>query len=58
MKIYQNRASKMKLLWCQEIFLVKFVSKMDVEMNFRIITKNHAAGSKIGTPQKSSLEPL
>ena len=25
---------------------------MGVKMNFRIITNNHAAGSKIGSPQK------
>ena len=27
-------------------------------MNFRIITKNHAADSKIGSSQKSILEPM
>ena len=27
-------------------------------MNFRIITKNHATDSKMGTPNKSILEPM
>ena len=31
---------------------------MGVKMNFRIITKNHEANSKIGSPKKSILEPL
>ena len=31
---------------------------MGVKMNFRIITKIHAADSKIGFPQKSILEPM
>ena len=34
------------------------ISKMSVKMNFRIITKNHAADSKIGSSQKSILEPM
>ena len=32
----------------KEFFLANFVSKMNVKMNLRIITKNHAADSKIG----------
>ena len=31
---------------------------MGLTMNFRIITKNHAADSKIGPQKKSILEPL
>ena len=38
----------MKFFWCQGIL----ISKIDVKMNLRIITKNHAADSKIGLPLK------
>ena len=31
---------------------------MDVKMNLRIMTKNHAADIKIGSPLKSNLEPI
>ena len=34
------------------------ISKMGAKMNFRMITKNHAAVSKIGSPKKSILEPM
>ena len=33
-------------------------SKMNVKMNLRIRTKNHAADSQIGSPLKSILEPI
>ena len=32
-------------------------AKMGLKMNFRMITKNHGADSKIGSPEKSILEP-
>ena len=35
-----------------EFFFVNFDFKMDVKMNFRIITKNHSADSKIRSAQK------
>ena len=34
------------------------ISKIDVRMKFRIITKNHATDSKIRSLQKSILEPM
>ena len=38
--------------WCQGIFFVNFDFKNTCKMNFRIITKNHAAHSKIGSALK------
>ena len=32
----------MKLFGCQGIFFVNLISKLDVKMNYRIISKNHA----------------
>ena len=36
----------------KEFFLIILISKMDLKMNLRIITKNHARDSKIGSPLK------
>ena len=48
--IIEKRPSKMKFFQCQGIFFSQIlISKMDVKMNLRIITKNHAADSKIGS---------
>ena len=52
MMVIKTRSSKIKSFWCQGNFSWILISKMNVKMNFRIITKNHAADSKIG----SSLE--
>ena len=52
MNKYKNRPSKMKFFWCQGIFSFIMIPKMCVKINFRIITKNHAADSKIRSPQK------
>ena len=49
---------KMIFLCVKEFFSWIWISKMGVKMNFRIISKNHAADSKIGSPQKSILEPM
>ena len=51
---YKNRPSEMKLFWCQEVFFSEIlILKMDVKMNLRIITKNHAADPEKGFPAKS-----
>ena len=50
MMIIKNQPSKMKFFWCQGFSFVNFDFKMDVKMNLRIITKNHAANSKIEPP--------
>ena len=42
----------------KEFFPWILISKMDVKMNLRVITKNHAADLKIGSPFKSILEPI
>ena len=34
------------------------MDQMDVKINLRIIMKNNAADSKIGSPLKSILEPI
>ena len=34
------------------------ISKLGVNRNFRVRTKNHATDSKIRSPEKSTLEPL
>ena len=47
--VIQNRPSKMKFFGVNEFFFVILISKMDVKMNLRIITKNHADDSKIGS---------
>ena len=36
----------------EKFFSWILISKIGVKMNFRILTKNHAADSKIGLPQK------
>ena len=41
-----------KLVFENEFFSWILISKMDVKMNLRMITKNHAANSKIGSPLK------
>ena len=51
--LYKNRRSKMKFVWYQVIFFSQIlISKMNVKMNLRIITKNHADDSKIGSSLK------
>ena len=41
--IIKNRSSKIKFFWCPGIiFSWILISKMDVKLNLRIITKNHA----------------
>ena len=42
----------MKFFVAKEFFSCIMISKMGVKMNFRIIKKNHAADSKIRSPQK------
>ena len=42
----------------KEFFSWILILKMDVKMNLRIITKNHAADSKIGFPLKSILKSI
>ena len=39
----------MKFFGVKDFFFVNLISKMDVKMNLRIKTKNHAADSKIGS---------
>ena len=58
MNKYKNRPSKMKFFWCQGIFSFIMIPKMCGKIKFRIITKNHAADSKIRSPKKSILEPM
>ena len=50
--VIKNWLSKVKFFWCQGIFFVDFYFKNGGKMNLRIITKNHAADSKIGSPLK------
>ena len=47
--VHENRPSKMKFFGIKEFFFVN-LEKMSVKMNFRIITTNHAADSKIRPP--------
>ena len=42
----------------KQFFFMNLDLKMGVKMNFRIITKNHAADSKTGFPEKPILEPI
>ena len=58
MLVYENRASKVKFFWCQGIFSLILISKIGVKMNLRIITKFHAADSKIWFLTKSILKPF
>ena len=53
--LIKNRPSKMKFSRFQGIFFVNFDFKMDVKMNLRILTKNYAADSKIGSLLKIDL---
>ena len=48
----KNRLSKKIFFGVKESFSWIFIFKMDVKLNFRIITKNHAADLKIGFAQK------
>ena len=48
----------MKFFSVKEFFSWILISKIDVKLNLRIITKNHAADSKKGPPLKSILEPI
>ena len=50
--LYKNRPSKMKFFRCQ-VFSWIWISKMSVKLNFRIIKKNQAAASKIGSEKLS-----
>ena len=43
---------KWNFLVSRNFFSLILISEMDVKMNLRIITKNHAADSKIGSPLK------
>ena len=52
MMVIKNRPSKMKFFGVKQFFSGILISKMDVKMNLRIITKNLAADSKIGFPLK------
>ena len=45
----------MKFFGVKEFFSRIMISKMSVKMNFRIMTKNHAADSEIRSPQKIDL---
>ena len=51
MLINKNRPSKIKIFG-ERNFLCSMISKMDVKMNLMIMTKNHAADSRIRSPQK------
>ena len=42
----------MKFYGVKEFILCSMISKMDVKMNLMIMTKNHAADSRIRSPQK------
>ena len=53
MLIYENPPSEMKLFRCQEFFSEISVIKIGVEINLRIITKNHAADLEKGFFTKS-----
>ena len=48
----------MKSFWRQGIFSGILISKIGVKMNLRIITKFHAADSKIRFLTKSILKPF
>ena len=49
MFVYKNRGSKMNFFFLvSKNFSSISISKMGVEMNLRIITKNHAADPEIG----------
>ena len=52
MMIIEKRPSKTIFFSVKEFFPWILISKMDVKMNLRMITKNHAADSKIGSPLK------
>ena len=58
MMVNENQPSKMNFFLFQGIFFVNLEFEMGVKMNFRIITKNHAADSKIGAFIKSILESM
>ena len=60
MLIIENRPLKMNFFFfdVKEFFTLISISKTDEKMNLRIITKNRAADSKIGSPSKSILEPM
>ena len=53
MLIYENPTSEMKLFRCQEFFSEISVIKIGVDINLRIITKNHAADLEKGFFTKS-----
>ena len=48
----------MKLFWCQVIFSVILISKMDVKINLMMMTKSYAADTGTRFPTKSILKPF
>ena len=48
----------MKFFRYQGVFFVYYDFKNGCKINFRIITNNHAADSKIRSHKKSILEPI
>ena len=44
--------------FCSQGFFVNLNFKKGLKINFRIITKNQAADLKMGSPEKSILEPM
>ena len=52
MLLYENRPFKMNFFGVKDFFSSILTSKMDVKLNLRIITKNHAADSEIDSTLK------
>ena len=58
MLIYENPTSEMKLFRCQEFFSEISVIKIGVDINLRIITKNHAADPENGFLKKIDVKAV